>query len=318
MTKTMTQQAPLHSGFGESTTAQEAIAGRDLRDRIAIVTGGHAGIGLETTRALAGAGATVVIGARNVDAARAAVAGIPRVEVSQLDLIDPASVDAFAARFAASGRPLHLLVNNAGIMATPLVRDARGFESQLATNHVGHFQLAVRLLPALRAANGARVVALSSRGHARGGVDFEDPHFERRAYEKWQAYGQSKSANVLFAVALDARGRADQIRAFAVHPGAVMTDLVRFVPVEELAALRARLAGTKYKNPAEGAATSIWCATSPQLADLGGVYCEDCDIARPIADPSDTTTLWGVRPWATDPALADRLWTLSEGWLPRG
>jgi NAD(P)-dependent dehydrogenase (short-subunit alcohol dehydrogenase family) len=310
----MTKQAPINSGFGQDSTAKQVIAGRDLRDRIAIVTGGHAGIGLPTTRALSDAGATVVIGARNVDTARAAVAGIARVEVSQLDLIDPASVDAFAARFTATGRPLHLLVNNAGIMAAPLVRDARGYESQFATNHLGHFQLALRVLPALRAANGARVVSLSSRGHARAGVDFEDPHYQRRAYEKWDAYGQSKSANVLFAVALDVRGKTDHIRAFAVHPGAVKTDLVRFMPADELAAARARLASTKYKNPDEGAATSIWCATSPQLAGAGGVYCEDCDIAKPIA-ADDSTTLWGVRPWAVDPALAERLWTLSERWL---
>jgi len=188
------KQAPIHSGYGEQTTAREAVGNRDLSGAIAIVTGGHAGIGIETTRALSDAGATVIVGARTLAAARAALAGIGRTEVDALDLFDPASIDRFAARFVASGRPLHMLVNNAGIMATPLVRDSRGFESQLATNHIGHFQLTARLWPALRKANGARVVSLSSRGHSRAGIDFEDPQFERRAYDKWKAYGQSKTA----------------------------------------------------------------------------------------------------------------------------
>ncbi len=306
------EQAPIHSGYGEQTTAREALVNRDLRDTIAIVTGGHAGIGLETTRALSDAGATVLVAARTLAAARAAVAGIARVEVDTLDLLAPASIDGFAARFVASGRPLHMLVNNAGVMATPLVRDARGFESQLATNHLGHFQLTARLWPALRAAKGARVVSLSSRGHARAGVDFEDAHFERRAYDKWKAYGQSKTANALFAVALDARGEAHRVRAFAVHPGAVMTELVRFIPAEELQAIRAALVGSTYKTTAQGAATSVWCATSTKLDGMGGVYCEDVDIALPVA--AEATTLWGVRPWAIDASLAERLWTQSEAW----
>jgi NAD(P)-dependent dehydrogenase (short-subunit alcohol dehydrogenase family) len=306
------KQAPIHSGYGEQTTAREAIGPRDLRGAIAIVTGGHAGLGLETTRALAEAGATVIVGARAPDAAHAALAGIARVELDTLDLLAPASIEAFAARFVASGRPLHMLVNNAGIMATPLVRDPRGFESQLATNHLGHFQLTARLWPALRQASGARVVSLSSRGHMRSGVDFEDPHFERRTYDKWKAYGQSKTANALFAVALDARGEAHRVRAFAVHPGAVLTDLVRSLTDDELQAIRAAIAGSTYKTPAQGAATSVWCATSAQLDGMGGVYCEDVDIAVPVA--AEATQLWGVRPWAIDPDAAERLWTASEAW----
>jgi NAD(P)-dependent dehydrogenase (short-subunit alcohol dehydrogenase family) len=306
------KQAPIHSGFGEQTTAREALGDRDLTGAIALVTGGHAGIGLETTRALSGAGATVIVGARAVELARAALAGIARVEVDHLDLLDPASIEAFAARFAASGRPLHMLVNNAGIMAPPLAYDARGFESQLATNHIGHFQLTARLWPALRAATGARVVSLSSRGHSRAGIDFEDPQFERRPYDKWIAYGQSKTANALFALALDARGEPHRIRAFAVHPGAVMTDLVRSLPAEELQAIRARLVGSTYKTTEQGAATSVWCATSLKLDGMGGVYCEDADIAIPVA--ADSKQLGGVRPWAMDPSAAERLWALSEEW----
>jgi NAD(P)-dependent dehydrogenase (short-subunit alcohol dehydrogenase family) len=311
-----TKQAPIHSGYGEQTTAREVLGGRDLTGAFALVTGGHAGIGLQTTRALADAGATVLVGARALDPARAALAGLARVEVDRLDLLEPASIDAFAARFVAAGRPLHMLVNNAGIMAPPLVRDARGFESQLATNHLGHFQLTARLWPALRAAQGARVVSLSSRGHSRAGIDFDDPQFERRPYDKWIAYGQSKTANALFALALDARGEAHRVRAFAVHPGAVMTDLVRSLPAEELQALRARLIGSTYKTTEQGAATSVWCATSPQLDGMGGVYCEDADIALPVA--ADATQLGGVRPWATDPDAAERLWGLSEEWTGVG
>jgi len=199
-------------------------------------------------------------------------------------------------------------------MATPLVRDARGFESQLATNHLGHFQLSARLWPALRAANGARVVSLSSRGHARAAVDFDDPHFVRRPYDKWLAYGQSKTANALFAVALDARGEAHRVRAFSVHPGAITsTDLMRSMSEDERRqAMESATAASGFKNVEQGAATSVWCAISPQLAGMGGVYCEDVDIAEAV--PADFPQLHGVRPWAIDPELAERLWTTSEEW----
>ena len=309
----MTRQAPIHSGFGELTTAREAVGQRDLRGVIAIVTGGHAGIGLETTRALSGAGTTVIVGARTLDKARAALAGIARVEVEALDLFAPASIDAYAARFLESGRPLNMLVNNAGIMATPLARDRRGFESQLATNHLGHFQLTARLWPALRKASGARVVSLSSRGHRRSGVDFADPHFERRPYDKWLAYGQSKTANALFALALDARGEAHRVRAFSVHPGSIITELMRSMSDEEQrAAIAASRKVSILKTPEQGAATSVWCAMSPQLEGMGGVYCEDVDVAEAV--PADFPEQRGVRPWAMDRDLAERLWTKSEDW----
>lgn len=307
-----TAQAPLHSGRGAQTTAREAIGNRDLKGVTALVTGGHAGIGLETTRALSEAGATVVVGARTPDRARAALEGIARTEVLELDLSVPASIDACAERFLASGRPLHVLVNNGGIAAPPLGRDLRGFESQFATNHLGHFQLTLRLWPALRKAEGARVVTLSSRGHARAGVDFDDPHFERRAYDKWIGYGQSKTANALFALALDARGAADRVRSFSVHPGAVMTDLVRFMSAEELHPMLAAFeaAGHVWKTPEQGAATSVWCAVSAALDGMGGVYCEDVDISEAV--PGEWNSLFGVRPWARDRDLGERLWTMSE------
>jgi len=309
-----TPQAPLHSGHGAKTTAREAIGKRDLSGLTALVTGGHAGIGLETTRVLSDAGATVIVGARTIEKARPALAGIARVEIDALDLFEPASIDAFAARFLESGRPLHILVNNAGIMAPPLARDRRGFESQLATNHLGHFQLTARLWPALGKANGARVVSLSSRGHRRAGVDFDDPHFERRAYDKWVAYGQSKTANALFAIALDARGEAHRVRAFSVHPGAIITELMRSMSDEErraaVAAAESEVSGLKTVE--QGAATTVWCAASTQLDGMGGVYCEDADIAEAV--PADFPEPRGVRPWAMDPDLADRLWNRSEAW----
>jgi len=313
MTSSKTIQARLPSGYGPQTTAREVLRSRRLDDVTAVVTGGYAGVGLETTRALVEAGATVVVPARTPDKARAAIAGLPRVAVEPLDLAVPASVAEFSARFLGTDRALHILINNAGIMAAPFARDARGFESQLGTNHLGHFELTLRLWPALLRAGNARVVALSSRGHARASVDLEDPNFDRRPYDKWMAYGQSKTANVLFAVALDARGQDHGVRAFAVHPGAVATDLMRSMSEDEqrAAIARAREIGPM-KTTEQGAATSVWCATSEQLAGKGGVYCEDVDIAQPVLADSPSAT--GVRPWAIDPDLAERLWTKSEVW----
>jgi NAD(P)-dependent dehydrogenase (short-subunit alcohol dehydrogenase family) len=306
-----TKQAPLHTGYGASTTAREVLGSRRLDGKVAIVTGGYVGIGLETTRALAAAGATVVVPARSRDKARAALATMDRVELESVELSDPASVDAFAARFLGSGRPLHLLINNAGVMAIPFGTNGRGFELQLATNHLGHFQLTTRLWPALLRARGARVVALTSRGHARSTVDLDDPNFERRPYDKWVAYGQSKSANALFALALDGRGEKHGVRAFSAHPGAVETELGRSVPDEELRGLLAQYPGG-LKKPDAGAATSVWCATSHALEGKGGVYCEDVDIAEPVA--ADSKALFGARPWILDHELAERLWRRSEEW----
>jgi len=318
----VTEQKPLLSGFGPKTTAEEALAGRDLRGKVAIVTGGHAGLGLETTRVLSNAGATVVIGSRDLKKAQMAVAKMKNVEIGQLDLASPNSIDRFANAFLSSNRPLDLLINNAGIMATPLMRDDRGYEMQFATNHLGHFQLTARLWEALKKSRNARVVALSSRGHARGEVDFSDPNFDKRPYDKWAAYGQSKSANSLFAVELDKRGQEHGIRAFAVHPGGILTDLLRYMTDEELSAYGisrengvikipdATKVSERFKTIEQGAATTVWCAISSQLNGKGGVYCEDCDIAPMV--PADSKLLSGVRPWAVDKAAAESLWILSE------
>lgn len=313
-----TPQHPIGSGFGAGTTAAEVIRGVDLSGKTVIITGGYSGIGLETARAFVSAGAKVIVPARDLSKAATALAGMSDVAVEKVDLMDPVSIDAFANKFLATGQPLHFLMNNAGIMATPLNRDSRGFESQFSTNHLGHFQLTARLWPALRGANGARVVSLSSVGHRRAPVNFEDPNFERREYDRWVAYGQSKSANALFAIGLDSVGESQNIRAFSVHPGGVITDLIRYMSAEEVRAYgvldehgRPIIDPLRnMKTPEQGAATSVWCATSPQLEGLGGVYCEDCDIAVPV--PGDSKDLHGVRPWAMSPTFAAELWSLSE------
>ncbi|MGF0173931.1 oxidoreductase [Streptomyces sp. Marseille-Q5077] len=321
-----TAQHPLPSGFGAASTAEEVIKGVDLTGRVAIVTGGYSGIGLETARVLRSAGAEIVVPARDLERARAALQDVPGAEVDYLDLLDPASIDAFAEKFLASGRPLHILVNSAGIMATPPTRDARGYEAQFATNHLGHFQLVARLWPALVAADGARVVAVSSRGIRFGNVDFDDLHFEHRPYEPFAAYGQSKTANALFAVELDRRGRAQGVRAFAVHPGTIIetglakhvsADVVRAAGVLDEHGRPVRDPSRQLKTVEQGAATSVWCATSPQVTAVGGVYCENCDVSPLVAEADEAE--WragaetpGVLSYAVDPEAAARLWEVSE------
>lgn len=323
-----TPQTPIASGFGRASTADAVIAGIDLSGRTAIVTGGYSGLGIETVRVFLAAGARVIVPARDVGRARAAMTGVAAAEVWPMDLLDPASIDAFARRFLAEGTPLHILVNNAGIMALPeLTLDARGHELQFATNHLGHFQLTLRLWPALKAAHGARVVSVSSLGHRFSPVVFDDIDFHRRPYAPFAAYGQSKTANALFAVELDRRGAADGVRAFAVHPGGIVeTNLGKHLDPAMLKGFNAFDAEGKaiiapergLKSPAMGAATQVWCATSPALAGLGGVYCEDCDVSVPLAPPTgeyvlgDSLGQGGVFPHAVDPAAAARLWTLSE------
>ncbi|NWH08003.1 MAG: SDR family NAD(P)-dependent oxidoreductase [Alphaproteobacteria bacterium] len=311
-------QTPLLSGFAYHSTAADVIAGIDLTGRRALVTGGYSGIGLETVRALASAGAEIIVPARSPDKARANIAKLgslsARVKLMTLELSDPASVRRLAEDILAEGKPLHLLINNAGIMATPLARDADGREMQLATNHFGHFLLALRLKPALERAKGARVVALSSIAHRRSAFHFDDWNYLARPYDKWQAYGQSKTANALFAVGLNARGKAIGLRAFSVHPGGIMTDLQRALPREEMEILgwidKDGTPNPLMKTPEQGAATTTWAATSPKLADRGGEYCEDCDIAA--LHTEDGPRWLQVSPYAVDPEAAERLWTLSQ------
>jgi NAD(P)-dependent dehydrogenase (short-subunit alcohol dehydrogenase family) len=319
-------QIPIGSGFNAASTTTDVIRGINLTGKVAIITGGYAGIGLETTKTLAAAGATVIVPVRDVEKAKKNLAGIANTEIETLDLMQPASIDAFAEKFLASGRPLHILINNAGIMWVPLRRDSRGYESQLATNHLGHFQLTARLWPALKKAHGARVVNVSSFGHQMAPFNFDDPHFEHRSYETLLGYGQSKTANNLFSVELDNRSKAFDVRVYSLHPGSVYgTDLGREAPIELFKQMGTHDANgdiypeveQKLKTLAQGAATSVWCATSPMLNGVGGVYCENADIAEldsgNIEHKYDAPwTLRGVKPYSLDEVNAKRLWTLSE------
>ncbi|MEV4149926.1 SDR family NAD(P)-dependent oxidoreductase [Amycolatopsis sp. NPDC049691] len=304
-----TAQHKIGSGFGATTTAAEALAGIDLSGKLAVVTGGYSGIGLETTRALANAGAHVVVPARRPEAVSE---GADNVEVDRLDLADLESVRAFADRFLATGRRIDLLIANAGVMACPETRVGPGWEAQFATNHLGHFALVNRLWPAV--ADGARVVSLSSRGHHYSPIRWDDVQFER-GYDKWAAYGQAKTANVLFAVRLDELGAEKGVHAFALHPGGIMTPLQRHLSREEhIARGWIDEAGNylvKFKTPEQGAATTVWAATSPQLAGQGGLYLEDCDVAELAPENAEGLAESGVRRYAVDRGEARRLWTLS-------
>ena len=307
-----TAQHKIGSGFGAHSTADDVLAGIDLSGKLAIVTGGYSGLGLETTRALSKAGAHVVVPARRTDVARDAVAGIDRVEVDELDLGDLDGVRAFADRFLASGRTVDIMIDSAAVMACPETRVGPGWEAQFAINHLGHYALVNRLWPAIEP-GGARVVSVSSAGHHNSGIRWDDVHW-RDGYDKWGAYGQAKTANVLFAVHLDRLGRDSGVRAFSLHPGGILTPLQRHLPKEEIVRRGwidengVPLNPAGFKSPQEGAATQVWAATSPQLAGLGGVYCEDCDVAETAPADGERT---GVRDYATDPEQAARLWELS-------
>jgi NAD(P)-dependent dehydrogenase (short-subunit alcohol dehydrogenase family) len=318
-TPTPTSQSSIGSGFGAHTTAAEVLRGIDLSGRLAVVTGGYSGLGLETTRALAAAGAHVVVPARRREAAQDALRDISGTEVGELDLGDLDSVASFAEDFLATDRGIDVMINSAAVMACPETRVGPGWEAQFATNHLGHYALVNRLRPALVRDGGARVVSVSSRGHHRSAIRWDDVHFEQ-GYEKWAAYGQAKTANALFAVELDARGRDSGVRAFSLHPGGILTPLQRHLPTEEMVAAGwidedGNPLEPSFKTPEEGAATQVWAATSPQLAGAGGVYCEDCDIA-PVAYGDGTSasapgSASGVREYAVDPEQAARLWALS-------
>ena len=308
---------PLESPFDAHSTALDVVAGLDLSGQTAIVTGGYSGLGLETVRALTRAGSSVIVPARDTERASRALESMERVEVIAMDLTAPGSIEAFAAGFLARNLPLPILINSAGVMATPLFRDGDGHEGQFATNHLGHFRLTKALWPALVKACGARVVSVSSRGHQIAGVDFDDIDFRSRPYDRWAAYGQSKTANVLFAVELDQRGKDDGIRAFSLHPGQILTNLARHLSEEDIAGFNALDAEGQpivdpdrgMKTAQQGAATSVWAATSPLLADKGGLYLEDCNVAPIHAGDAGRK---GVAAYAVDPDAALRLWQMSD------
>lgn len=301
------------SPFGWESTAAEVAAGHDLSGKRAIITGATAGLGVETARVLASRGAEVVLAVRDTAAAAPLVAEIEaaggKASAAALDLADLRSVEAFAA--ADDGAPLYLLINNAGIMACPLMRTAQGFEMQLGVNHIGHFHLTSLLLPTLKAANGARVVAVASSGHLWSGFDFDDPNFERTAYDPLAAYGRSKTANALFALELDRRYRGDDIRAFSLMPGGIHTSLGRHMTDEirqRLGVDPASASQYKWKTVEQGSATTVWAALGRELDGSGGLYLEDCNEALPNREGRRD----GVKAWARDPDAAERLWAWTE------
>ncbi|MGI9601827.1 MAG: SDR family NAD(P)-dependent oxidoreductase [Acidimicrobiales bacterium] len=309
--------------LGSSSTSEDVMANIDLTDTVAVVTGGYRGLGRETARALAASGAAVTIAGRDAErlasaAAELSSAGPVEVEVLQLDLSDQSSVEAAAASFAGRHNRLDLLINNAGIMGCDFELSVDGHELQLATNHLGHFTLTNRLTPLLVAAAPSRVVNLSSAGHRASDIVWDDPHFSERPYDKWAAYGQAKTANVLHVVGLQARLGPRGVDAFAVMPGMIFTALGRHLTEADIAELTTKTAassdgpGITSKSVAAGAATTLWCATAPSLTGHGGVYCEDCAVA----EPSDRAGAGlGYEPYAVDPAAAERLWELSESML---
>ena len=307
----------MNGPFGATSTTDDVLAGIDLSGKRVLVTGVSAGLGVETARALATRGAHVVGTARDLAKAKRATAEVRGIELIELDLASLASVRSCADALLKAGEPFDLIIANAGVMATPQGQTADGFETQFGTNHLGHFVLVNRLVPLLK--KGSRVVILSSAGHRRANIDLDDPNFETIAYTPFGAYGSSKTANILFAVEFDRRHRDQGIRATAVHPGGIMTELGRHLEpgtVEKMfSALNeaAKANGEpefRLKTVPQGAATSVWAAAVAAADEVGGHYCEDCHVARPVADDDQRPS--GVRHYATDPERAKTLWRKSE------
>jgi NAD(P)-dependent dehydrogenase (short-subunit alcohol dehydrogenase family) len=301
--------------FSQHSTTDEVIAGVDLRGKTAVVTGASAGLGIETVKTLAGAGARVVMVARDPARLEAAVDAVRQqhadaaLETRLMDLADLASIRAAADDLRQRFPAIHILINNAGVMACPFERTRDGFELQFGTNHLGHFLLSCLLAPALLAAAPARVVTLSSAGHKFAGIDFEDPNYQHRDYEKWQAYGQSKTANALFSVALNKRLSGRGVTANAVHPGMIVTELGRHLDRSDIESLQSRASEQQqqFKSIPAGAATSVWAATSPDLDGRGGLYLEDCQVGQEEQGESS-----GYTEYALEPRAAEALWRLSE------
>ncbi|MFO6446187.1 SDR family NAD(P)-dependent oxidoreductase [Erythrobacter sp. NE805] len=306
------------SGFGWASTTDEVLAGKDLSGRTVFITGANSGLGQETARAMASKGAHVVMAGRDQHKLDAAVAAIretlPKAQLDTLtvDLGSLESIRAATSRARQAFPRIDLLINNAGVMATPFEHTADGFERQFGTNHLGHFALTAELMPAIERGHLKRIVNLSSRGHFMGQVDFDDPNFTRRPYDPWASYGQSKTANVLFTVGLEQRFAVLGIHAYAVHPGGIETNLGRYMTPEMREGLMKRVSssdtGFAWKTIPQGAATSCWAATADELEGCGGVYCEDCHVA----EVDDENPKEGVRSYAVNRSYADRLWKLSE------
>ena len=312
-------QKPVNSGFDTKSEPSEILEGVDLSGKVAMVTGGYSGIGLETSRALKEAGARVIVPARRTEIAKSELNGlIGDEDIFELDLANPVSVYKFVGSFVESNIPLDILINNAAVMACPQMPTKEGWDLQFAVNHIGHFILTKGLLPSMIKSSEARLVTLSSTGHKLSGIQWEDVHFEN-TYDKWKAYGQSKTAASLLAVEVGNRMRDEGIKTYSVHPGGIFTPLQRHLEKEEMIALGwlgedgelSEMAAANFKSPSQGAGTSLWAATSPMLNDVSGVYCENCDVAARQEDGPMARYI-GVADWAVDTDEASKLWDLTE------
>jgi len=306
------------STFGKESTTDEVLDGIDLTGMTVFVTGANSGLGQETARAMAARGAHIIMAGRDqgkLDDAEAAIrADLPdaQLDTITLDLASLESIGAATSRARQRFDKIDILINNAGVMATPFEHTTDGFERQLGTNHLGHFAMTAELMPLIERGTAKRIVNLSSRGHHMAPVDFDDPHFTQRPYDPWTSYGQSKTANVLFTVGIEQRYAVMGIHAYAVHPGGIETNLGRHMTPEMREALMARIGsrdgGFQWKTIPQGAATTCWAATAAELEGRGGIYCEDCHVA----EIDDESASGGVRRYALNPSFADRLWKLSE------
>jgi len=315
-------QKPINSGFNSKSNAHEITKDIDLNGKIAIVTGGYSGIGLETTRELVSSGAEVIIPAKRSEVAIRNLEGIISKEnVIEMDLSDLNSVKNFTDEYKENFNRLDLLINNAGIMACPETRIGNNWESQIAINHFGHFMLTKELMDMMVDNDGARFVSLSSSAHSLTGILWDDIHFLNNPYDKWMAYGQSKTASSLIAIEFDRLMEDKGVRGFSVHPGGIMTPLQRHLQNEEMVTLGwmkedgslSDLAKNFFKTTSQGASTTLWCATSPSLNNIGGVFCEDCDIAKIKSEVDESMQRYfGVADWAIDIDEASKLWELTE------
>ena len=315
-------QAPIQSGFNSKSASSDVLKGTNLEGKLAIVTGGYSGIGLETTKGLIAVGADVIIPAKRPDVASKNLKGIvPNKNIIQMDLANLNSVRKFTESINENFNKLDILINNAGIMACPETRIGNNWECQFAVNHIGHFLLTKNLMPMMKDVDGARFISLSSSAHALTGILWDDIHFHHQPYDKWMAYGQSKTASSLIAIEFNEKMKNYGVSGFAVHPGGIITPLQRHLPKEEMVALgcmqedgsATELVKNFFKTTNQGSSTTLWCATNEKLNGIGGVFCEDCDVAKRKSEIEESMQRYfGVADWAIDLKEASKLWDMTE------